>query len=54
MVYQWKTVYFSFLLSCPPLQDGVTALLMASQEGHEEVVRLLLQSGAQDFRAKVG
>ena len=30
-------------------QDGATALLMASQEGHEEVVRLLLQSGAQDL-----
>ena len=29
-------------------QDGVTPLIMASQEGHEEVVRLLLQSGAQD------
>ena len=26
---------------------------MASQEGHEEVVRLLLQSGAQDLPAKV-
>ena len=27
---------------------------MASQEGHEEVVRLLLQSGAQDLPNKVG
>ena len=29
-------------------QDGVTPLIMASEDGHEEVVRLLLQSGAQD------
>ena len=35
------------------LQDGVTALLMASQDGHEEVVRLLLQSGAKDVTSKV-
>ena len=34
-------------------QDGVTPLIMASQNGHEEVVRLLLQSGAQDLPAKV-
>ena len=27
---------------------------MASEEGHEEVVRLLLQSGAQDLPNKVG
>ena len=27
---------------------------MASQEGHEKVVRLLLQSGAQDLPNKVG
>ena len=36
-------------MSYSPIQDGVTALLMASQEGHEEVVRILLQSGAQDL-----
>ena len=35
--------------SMSSLQDGVTALLMASQNGHEEVVRLLLQSGAKDM-----
>ena len=34
-------------------QDGGTALHMASQNGHEDVVRLLLQSGAQDLPAKV-
>ena len=27
---------------------------MASQDGHEEVVRLLLQSGAQDLPNEVG
>ena len=31
----------------------MTALLMASQEGHEEVVRLLLQFGAQDVLSQV-
>ena len=36
-----------------PLQDGITALFMASQEGHAEVVRILLQSGAQDMPRKV-
>ena len=36
-------------MSYSALQDGVTALLMASQNGYEEVVRLLLQSGAQDL-----
>ena len=34
-------------------QDGVTPLIIASQEGHEEVVRLLLQSGAQDTSDQV-
>ena len=37
----------------PYIQDGVTALLMASQNGHEGVVRLLLESGAQDMPSKV-
>ena len=37
----------------PPPQDGTTPLLMASQNGHEEIVRLLLQSGAQDTPNKV-
>ena len=31
----------------------MTALFMASHNGHEEVVRLLLQSGAQDIPDKV-
>ena len=35
------------------LQVGDTALLVASQEGHEEVVRLLLQSGVKDVTNKV-
>ena len=39
------------IMSC--LQDGVTALGMASQSGHQEVVRLLLQSGARDMPANV-
>ena len=34
-------------------QDGVTPLIVASQNGHEEVVRLLLQSGAQDTTDQV-
>ena len=37
----------------PPPQDGTTPLLMASQNGHEELVRLPLQSGAQETPNKV-
>ena len=35
------------------LQVGDTALHMASLKGHEEVVRLLLQSGVKDVTNKV-
>ena len=41
-------VKFKIMLSISTVQDGVTGLFMASQEGHEEVVRVLLQSGAKD------
>ena len=41
------------IIICWSLQDGVTALLIASEYGHEEVARLLLQSGAQDIPDKV-
>ena len=34
-------------------QDGVPPLSVASQEGHEEVVRVLLESGAQELPDKV-
>ena len=34
-------------------QDGATPLSIASQEGHEEVVRVLLESGAQELPDKV-
>ena len=34
-------------------QDGATPLSVASQEGHEEVVRVLLESGAQELPDKV-
>ena len=34
-------------------QAGGTALLYAGQEGHSEIVRLLLQAGARDIRDKV-
>ena len=36
-----------------PTQDGATPLSVASQEGHEEVVRILLESGAQELPDKV-
>ena len=42
--------FCNFLYS---LQVGDTALHMASAEGHEEVVRLLLQSGVRDMANKV-
>lgn len=35
------------------LQDGATALFYTSQEGHLEVVHVLLRSGAQDIPTKV-
>ena len=38
---------------CYALQVGDTALHMASLQGHEEVVRLLLQSGVKDVTNKV-
>ena len=37
----------------PPPQNGITPLLMASHTGYEEIVRLLLQSGARDIPNKV-
>lgn len=46
------SISYSIVFSFFP-QDGVTALLMASLNGHVEVVRLLLQSGAKDLPDKV-
>ena len=37
------TLSLSFLCEC---QSGVSALYAAAQNGHDEVVRVLLQSGA--------
>ena len=34
-------------------QDGATPLSIASQKGHEEVVGVLLESGAQELPDKV-
>ena len=34
-------------------QDGAPPLSVASQNGHEEVVRVLLESGAQELPDKV-
>ena len=34
-------------------QDGVTPLRMASERGHEEVVTLLVKSGAKQTPGKV-
>ena len=36
-----------------PLKNGVTPLLKASDGGYEGIVRLLLESGAQDLPNKV-
>ena len=34
------------LIVLPPSQDGVTALMIASHQGHLSVVRVLYQAGA--------
>ena len=36
-----------------PMQEGSTALSIARQNGHTEVVRLLLRAGAKDFPNEV-
>jgi len=35
------------VVNCFPLQDGFTALMLASQEGHKRVVETLLKGGAR-------
>ena len=37
---------FAKFLRHPPVRRGLTPLLMAAEEGHSEVVALLLKSGA--------
>ena len=41
---QWRVC---LTLDISLMQDGVTALYMASHNGHNDVVQLLLDSGAQ-------
>ena len=40
-------------LTILPTQQGTTALLFAAWKGNSEVVKLLLQAGAQDIPNKV-
>ena len=39
-------LYVSLSYCCLPMQDGVSALMLASQEGHEQVADVLLRGGA--------
>ena len=48
-----KNIAILYYCTMSPPQDGVTALFMASQKNHVEVVRLLLQSGTKDIPDKV-
>ena len=42
----WCLYVFTCSFSLDSVQDGSTALLVASQEGHCEVVRMLLEAKA--------
>ena len=49
----WLVIYSNTLSHYIP-QDGRTALMLASDSGHTDVVKLLLSSGAQvDLQDKV-
>ena len=43
----------SFVSSVSHPQNGVTPLLIASDRGHTEIVRMLLNSGAKDIPDQV-
>ena len=42
----WGLCVFTCSSSLDSVQDGATALIVASQEGHCEVVRMLLEAKA--------
>ena len=42
----WYLFVFNCLSSLDTVQDGFTALLVAAQEGHCEIVRMLLEAKA--------
>ena len=46
-----KCILHGMIIHSP--QDGAPPLSVASQNGHEEVVRVLLESGAQELPDKV-
>jgi len=51
--YIFRKKAVSSSLFCIPLQEGVTALSFTTQNRHVDVVRVLLQHGAQDLPRNV-
>ena len=56
-MYIFYCVYFHIMIWVNlhiMLQDGYTALILASQKGHKHIVELLIQSGAKlDIKSNV-
>ena len=53
VITEWILKFTSYSHTTTTLQDGATALLIASENGYKKVVKLLLQSGAKDLPRNV-